>query len=345
MRSNLSEIAVEQGLRKVPPFPPIAARLLVLLSGESPSLSAAADLINGDPTFSARLLNSVNSAAYGVTSRVVNIQQALALLGMDRVRQLTLTVAVGAYAEGALRSNELRRCWEHTMATAILSDQIARACGGAFNDIAYTAGIMHDIGRLGLLVGYPAEYERIIRDAAAQCVDLLDFEREQFGMDHAEAGRILAERWNLPEEFRVIAGRHHDPCGGEGVDLLRIVHVACRLADAVGFDVSKPLTPLQVDEVLDDLPSGARARLSMTPEEMRAKIEDRLRTFDGGDDADVAPEPPPAVIALEEQPAEEPQFVVDLGKTAASGPRVPLTWIAVAAILLLIGLSAVFLSR
>ena len=82
---------------------------------------------------------------------MVNIKQALALIGLDRARQLTLTVAAAAYTQGALRSNELRRCWEHTVATAFLADEIALACGGAFKDIAYTAGVMHDIGRLGLL--------------------------------------------------------------------------------------------------------------------------------------------------------------------------------------------------
>lgn len=347
MRSNLSEMAVEQGLRKVPPFPPIAARLLVLLSGESASLIAAADLIGGDPTFSARLLNCVNSAAYGMVSRVVNIRQALALLGMDRMRQLTVTVAVGAYAQGALRSAELRRCWEHTMATAILSDQIARACGGSFNDIAYTAGIMHDIGRLGLLVAYPTEYERIIRDAAAQCLDVLDFEREQFGMDHAEAGRILAERWNLPEEFRVIAGRHHDPSDGGDLDLLAIVHVACRLADALGYDVSRPLKPLEMEEVLAELPSDARARLRSTPEDMRARIEERLRSYDGGgDDIGAQPAAPVQAAKAPVKPLpEESPFVVDLSQSTTPGSRVPIIWIAAAVIIGVLGLTVVLLSR
>jgi hypothetical protein len=123
------------------------------------------------------------------------------------------------------------------------------------NNIAYTAGIIHDIGRLGLLVAYPKEYERIIRLAAERCLDLLDFEAEQFGMHHAEAGRILADRWGLPEEFRVVAGRHHDPCEGEELDLLRIVHVACRLADVLGYYVTRPLLPRTFNEVLAELPS------------------------------------------------------------------------------------------
>src|SRR5271168_80457 len=109
-RSNLSDVSVEQSLQKVPPFPRIAARLLSLFSKESASVTEMADLIAGDPTISAGLLTCVNSAAYGSASRVVNVRQALALIGIQRARQLTLSVAASAYAQGALRSAELRRC-------------------------------------------------------------------------------------------------------------------------------------------------------------------------------------------------------------------------------------------
>ena len=342
VRSNLSELNVQRGLRKVPPFPPIAARLLTLLSNDSVAINDLADLIGSDPTFSARLLNCVNSAAFGLKSAVTNIQQALALLGLDRTRQITLTVATAAYTQGALRSNELRRCWEHTVATAMLADQIAHVCGG-YTDIAYTAGIMHDIGRLGLLVAYPQEYEGIIRDAAEQCLDLLDFERDQFGMDHAEAGRILAERWNLPEEFRLVAGRHHDPCEGAEVDLLKIVHIACRLADALGYDITRPLVPLDVDAVLLDLPAGARDRLQ-TPDELRARIEHRIRAYDGvGDSPDNTAEPAVAAAVASDGSAEEAPFVLDVSREVAPESSSLIVWIAFVVIAALVVLSALLL--
>jgi HD-like signal output (HDOD) protein len=271
-----------RGLSRIPPFPPIAARLLALLADESVPISDVAELVGSDPTFSARLLQCVNSVEFGLAVPVSDVMHALSLLGLDRTREVTVTLATGAYAAGALRTNELRRCWEHTVATAILADEIARACG-AFIGHAYTAGIMHDIGRLGLLVAFPRDYERIIRDAADGCLDLLDFERETFGVHHAEAGRLLAERWNLPDDFRIIAGRHHDACEGEELDLLRIVHVACRLADLLGYYITRPLGPQHLDVVLADLPQRARESLKMPPEELRIRIERRIRAYDGAD--------------------------------------------------------------
>jgi putative nucleotidyltransferase with HDIG domain len=239
------------------------------------------------------------------------------LLGLDRTRKMVATLATGAYARGALGTVELRRCWEHTMATAILADEVARACG-PFTSAAYTAGIIHDIGRLGLLVAYPRQYEAMIRDAAEQCIDLLDFERERFGMHHTEAGRLLIERWGLPDEFLAIAGRHHDPSEGEEVDLLRIVHIACRLADALDYYVSRPLVPLDPETVLAGLPAAARARLRTPPSELREKIQQRLQAFDS---ANTPSSPEPTQAPSKPAPVEEPVLDSD-----SDEPYVPVAW-------------------
>jgi hypothetical protein len=199
---------------------------------------------------------------------------------------------------------------------------------------------MHDIGRLGLLVAFPRDYERIIRDAADECLDLLDFEREQFGMHHAEAGRLLAERWNLPEEFRIIAGRHHDPCEGKEIDLLRIVHVACRLADALGYDITRPLVPLRVDAVLTELPERAWKRFTASPEELRIRIEQRIRVYDGADvDIPVAPSAPEPESAI---PVNSPEQISSETSSPVGSLRL---YVAAAIITAVVTYSAVLLWR
>ena len=273
-----------------------------------------AELISTDATFTARLLQRVNSVEFGLASSVNNVQAAVALLGLDRTRQITVMHATSAYTKGALKTEELRRCWQHTVATAVLAEEIAETCG-AFKEVAFTAGIMHDIGRLGLLVAYPREYERTIRDAAERCLDLLDFEREQFGVHHAEAGRLLAERWGLPEELRIIAGRHHDPCEGAELNLLRIVHVACRLADALGYDVTRPLVPKPVSSVLIELPFRARQRLEGSFEQLSARIEQTILEYDS-DRADTPSEAGPPDPEPESE--TEPPFVPTLHHYGAS---------------------------
>jgi putative nucleotidyltransferase with HDIG domain len=269
----------QEGLKNLPPFPPVAAKLLGLLSNPSVEIKEVAKLIGTDALFTARLLQRVNSLEFGLTSPVGTIKQAVALLGLDLTRQVVLTHAIGLYTKEALKTEDLRRCWQHMVATAVLAEVIAKACG-VFSDVAFTAGIMHDIGRLGLLVAYPEEYEHVISNAADQCLDVLDFEAEEFGMHHAEAGRMLAERWGLPEEFAVITGRHHDPSEGSEVDLLRIVHVGCRFADVLGYDFVRPLIQVDSATVLAELPARARERLQMTPAELCSRIEAQILAFD-----------------------------------------------------------------
>ncbi len=286
---------VSEALKRVPPFPPVAAKLLNLLAKPEVETNDVAELISGDATFTARILQRINSLEFGLVTPVTNVGQAVALLGIDLTRKLVLTQATAAYAQGALKTEELRRCWQHTVATAVLADLLAKACG-EYTDVAFTAGIMHDIGRLGLLVAYPAEYEQIIRDAAARCLDLLDFERDEFGMDHAEAGRILAERWGLPAGLAQIAGRHHDPCEGTTLNLLSIVHVACRLADALGYDVVKPRVPLDIETVLAELPARGKVALGKSPDELRAQIEKAISEY-GSEEGRIQPEEGLAMLA------------------------------------------------
>ncbi|MGD0438335.1 MAG: HDOD domain-containing protein, partial [Bryobacteraceae bacterium] len=171
--------SVAASLSKVPPFPPVAAKLLNLLGKPVVNIAEVGKLISGDPTFTARLLQRVNSAEFGLQNSVAGVKQAVTLLGIDQTRKIVVSHATAAYAQGALGTEELRRCWEHTVATAVLAEEIAKACN-AFTQTAFTAGIVHDIGRLGLLVTYPLDYVRVIRNAAERCLDVLDFEHEEF---------------------------------------------------------------------------------------------------------------------------------------------------------------------
>jgi putative nucleotidyltransferase with HDIG domain len=305
-------------LATVPPFPPVAAELLRTLSDESVHLQEIASVIASDATLCARVLQYANSAEFALTDPIRNVRQALSMLGLDRTRKLTITIATAVYSGAALRAAELRRCWRHTIATAVLADEIAGRCG-LFVESAYTAGMMHDIGRLGLLVAYPREYETTIREAAERCLDLLDFERETFGIDHAEAGRWLAERWRLPEEFRVIAGRHHDGCDGGPITLLRIVHVACRLADYFGYDVTRPLQAQPLAAVIVDLPQRVREAVMRDREAIRIAVETAIFSHDA-----CATDDDPAAGGAEAVPitdAPPDEFMTDLALCCAPPPQ------------------------
>ena len=269
---------IPEGLKKVPPFPPVAAKLLTLLSHPDVEVPAVAELISSDPSLTARLLQYVNSALLSLGSPITDVRQSVALVGLDRTRQITVMSATATYAKRAPHNAELQSCWQHSLATAVLADEIAKSYG-AFTKIVFTAGILHDIGRLGLMVAYPEKYARVIRAANGLYVDILDLEREQFGIDHAEAGQLLTEAWELPRELCVIAGRHHDPCEGDELNVLRIIHVACRLANVLGYAVAPLQAESDVRAILDTLPSDAGKRLQNPQEELRTLVDHRIQQF------------------------------------------------------------------
>jgi HD-like signal output (HDOD) protein len=96
--------SVSDGLKRVPPFLPVAAKLISLLAQPEVDINEVARLIGGDATFTARILQRVNSLEFGLITPVTNVRQAVALLGIDLTRQLILTHATAAYAKGALRT-------------------------------------------------------------------------------------------------------------------------------------------------------------------------------------------------------------------------------------------------
>jgi putative nucleotidyltransferase with HDIG domain len=258
-------------LRDLPPFPAIATRVLQLLAREDVPLQQVVELIRADAAFSAGILRAANSALFGLASRVETVKHAVMVMGVDRVRTLALTVALSSYLRAALRIEALRRCWRHSLACALLSEELASVCCMP-TDRAFTAGLLHDVGRLGLLVAYPVQYANAVLVSDENGFDLLQTERDLFDIDHGEAGRWLMREWKLPEEFHEVAARHHQDLLPTRFDLLEVVSLACRLADTLGYEVVKPRQPYTLEEVRAALPEAARIRFSLEPEGLRARV-------------------------------------------------------------------------
>lgn len=264
-------------LASIPAFPTVALRVLDLTSQDEPDFDLLIREIASDATLSAQVLRLANSALFGFATQIGTVQQAVFMLGAQQVQSLVMSVATANYSRAALRTEAFQRCWQHTIATAVLSREIAAAAGAAQPEQAYSLGLLHDIGRLGLLVAWPADYERMLQKADRNVLSLLDLETQQFAIDHCELGRRLMEEWKLPHEFCVVAGRHHDPpAGATKFDSLRIAHLSCRLADALDFWVAKPFTPLDVEAVISELPDAVRSRLPSDPLELKQKISSSL---------------------------------------------------------------------
>jgi HD-like signal output (HDOD) protein len=162
----------------------------------------------------------------------------------------------------------------------MICEELSRACstsqGG--DDRAYTAGLLHNVGRLGLFVAHPRSYGELLTEPADG--DILERERKVFGLDHCEAGAWLAHSWGLPGDLESVIAGHHLPPRRDPFELADLVRVAVVLTDMLGFDVTPPTEARTLPEVRSMLPAAAQYRFDPDPEAFTAKITDQLNAFD-----------------------------------------------------------------
>lgn len=250
-------------LAQVPPFPAVAMKLLTLLTDEHAGFASIASCIATDPALAGRLLNRANAADVANYCEVRNVVQCLNALGMDRTREVCLTLVTAEYAAAALRTEVLLPCWHHTLATALIASELGRQCGFRPAEI-YTAALLHDIGRLGLLSAFPREYAAMMKETADRPGSLIELERAHFGVDHVEAGGWLAREWKLPESLAQVIAHHQEPPEGS-LSETAAVHMACRLADLLGFSADPTAEIADFDAIVATLPESVRTQ-------MRAKL-------------------------------------------------------------------------
>ena len=245
---------------RIPPFPLIAIQVLKVANNDGVSMCQISDLVSSDPAFCSEVLTVANSAAIPHRFPVTSIQQAVAMLGTSSLKGLCLTVAVRSYLGKSMAHRTLRAIWVHSMATALIAQQLVLV-GLIDDDTAYTAGLLHEIGRLALAVLRPRDYAHLLETHSGSTQSILPCEREMFGCDHRQMGRHLVAEWNLPAEFDAVVSQEN---------LVRISHVRLNLADlirisssmatAAGFSPFRGCEVTPYEDLLNELPNSERIR-------------------------------------------------------------------------------------
>lgn len=267
---------------ELPPIPIVAVNLLGLLAKDQVALNEVAATISIDATIAAEVLRAANTANYGVRGEVTSVHHATTLLGIGRIRALAATLGLRRYLGQALRLPAVVRCWRHNLACAAAAEQIALRLGGNAAD-AYVAGLLHDIGRLALIVAHPTQYPAFLDTADARGLELLALERELLGIDHCEAGLWFTQQLLLPQVFQDIAMHHHNPAAVGPTEMLARVGVACRLAEWMGFWVTAPSeeemkAPPAIDSLLLPLPLVQRMTLLSEAAELITGVDEQVRS-------------------------------------------------------------------
>ncbi len=263
---------------ELPPFPAVAIKALRVMSRHDSRLRELHDLIRADQAFSAEILRLVNSPLFPFPTAITNTLQAAMLLGFERVQALAVTIGIRAFLRDSLEIPALCACWRHSLACAIVAEQLSRAIL-ADKDTLYTAGIMHDIGRLALAVCRRQDYAEFLRDTAREPCDVLARERQLFGVDHCEAGKIVVAAWNLPADFSLIAARHHQPLQ-ENFNALSVIHLSCALADVLGYPVAHSVDSHSYADLRLQLPELHRHLLPEDPTELTLRIRSQVQVLE-----------------------------------------------------------------
>ena len=262
-------------LRSLPSLPSLYFRIMEALASPDSTVEQIGGIIASDPSMTAKILQLVNSAFFGIARRISNPVEAVQFLGVGRIRSLVLSLHVFSCFEQARPGNfSIERVWKHSMATGLIAQKIARMQKAERNvvDESYVAGMLHDIGKVMLATSLPGEYEAAVDLAARERLPLAEAEREIFGVTHAHIGAYLLGLWGLPITIVEAVAFHHDPLEGAvpAFSPLAAVHLASALEhEQTDEESAVPMRSIE-SEYLAEI--GLDSRL----EEWRAAAEEIL---------------------------------------------------------------------
>jgi len=245
---------------RIPALPVAHMRAMSLVSNPEPSQRELREMVDADPALTAALLRAANSAASAPMDPVRTAHVAIVRIGVVESRRIIMGVALSSSFNDLHRSKmDEHELWRHLIATGVLAD--ATAWGEVQHTEAFTAGLLHDIGRLAMAVDDPARYARVVM-LARNGTPTIEAERTVFGLNHMEWGQSIARAWAFPDDVAEAIGEHHEAVQhGVSWAVTRGRELAALLGIGDGILLATPPPPgseATMLPVLDDL-GGADA--------------------------------------------------------------------------------------
>lgn len=234
----MTDADICERIEKLPAISAAAPRLVSILSDPNTTASGLEEVIRLDPGLAGNLLRMANSAYFGRSGQVGSIRQAVVLLGLRQVSELVLAESVRPALDQPVAGYDLSAgdLWRHSLSVALASEELAAITDCPDRELAFAAGLLHDVGKLVIGQFVQEHRDAIDRVVASGQVSLDAGEQQILGTDHAEIGAAVLKHWRLPEKIVDVVRHHHDPSGAAGVTLLLdIVHVADTLSMMMGF--------------------------------------------------------------------------------------------------------------
>jgi putative nucleotidyltransferase with HDIG domain len=241
---TLSQNDLQKALTRykdLPTLPDVVARVLQIVSNPLTTAEDLNQIISLDQALTFKVLRLANSAYYGFPKEITTITQAVTILGFNTIRNLALSVSVHKmmFSERERGLFSYRDFWKHCVAVGVCSRILARRVGYKSEENAFTAGLLHDIGKSLLERVDHLAFLSAIEASRLDGKPLWIAEQEILGVDHAAVGGRLAEIWNLPQDLRLAIERQNQPSAyGVSDPLVAAVHAANQICrrEGLGMD-------------------------------------------------------------------------------------------------------------
>jgi len=268
LNNDLKRLATK--LCSLPTLPALYVQLTDELRKNDPSIEKVCEIISLDLGMTAKIMQFVNSAFFGLPQSLAAVRDAVLYLGLSTIRDLVLSLQVfGQFDQTSIKAFSIQDLSQHCCLTAVLARKIAAAeqCNSKFEEQCFLAGLLHDVGRLVLASSRPDEYARVIENARKQSLSIWEAEQLQYGATHGEVGGYLLALWGLPMPVVEAATFHHRPgnCVQHGFSPAIAVHVA----DALTHEITHSHPEWLGYQI--DLPCLAKLGLEKRLVEWRAK--------------------------------------------------------------------------
>jgi len=229
-----------------------------------------AAVIKRDPPLTAKILKVANSAYYGSSTTITSLSRAVVTLGYETIKELVTTVSIVHYFFNSNQHPGADRpgLWLHSVGTAKASQLISENTNIEYPEKAYTLGLLHDIGKILLILSFPDQYAKVTKLAVDKKCQIIIAERELFNVDHTMIGKTLCDIWGLPEEISMTILSHHDLslAPEKNPELAQIISLGdfmCRKAQ-----IGNP-----GDNTLIEPPQTCFSILGITPEKINANFD------------------------------------------------------------------------
>jgi len=263
-------------IRHVPPFPKVAERVMALLKDPDVTAHQLAEVIQFDQAITANVLKICNAAYFGIPRKVNSLDEGLVVIGHDILKDIIIASSCARFFKGKVGAGyglEQGDMWRHSVATGIMAKLLVRHIKDVDQGGAFTAALLHDIGKRFLSSFVADDFEKIVGKVGRENCSFVEAEQEILGIDHAALGGMILEKWKFDQQLIDAVREHHNPTALEREPLTALVALSNSLVISLGIGVGD-------DGLASELRGDGLKRFGITMDMLQLCMADLLTELD-----------------------------------------------------------------